>query len=76
MSEFKGKAGTIYVSKSKDSDEQPWEVWFEDFCILGTGDTKLEVLKDAVGHTADISDLISGAITELAATSAAGGELR
>lgn len=82
MSEFSGEAGTIYVSKSKDSDEKPWEVWFEDFCILGTGDSEIEALQDAKRQAESITQLVSNAIVgiltsgtdDAPATSAAGGE--
>lgn len=64
MSEFKGKAGRIYVEKADNVDDHKWEVWFEDFCILGTGNTEIDALVDAKGHTADIIGLISQGITE------------
>lgn len=67
MSEFKGEAGTIYIERSKDSDEKPFEVWFEDFCILGCGDTDLEALYGAAQHVRDISALIGEAIVKIGA---------
>lgn len=71
MSEFKGKAGTIYVEKD-DSNEKPYEVWFEDFCILGVGDSQQEALRDAVGHVRDIGTLVSEALKQAQAAVGSG----
>lgn len=65
ISEFKGKAGRIYVEKADDVDERHYEVSFEDLCILGTGNSELEALEDAVRHVADISTLVSEAIVSV-----------
>lgn len=65
MSEFKGKAGTIYVQQTTDENslnEKPFEVWFEDFYILGTGRSDIEALQDAKRHADDIVRLISDAV--------------
>lgn len=66
MSEFSGKAGTIYVEKSKyvADGESRWEVWFEDFCILGAGNTELEALLDAQRMTLEMGELVGHAIAE------------
>jgi len=68
MSEFKGKAGWIYIEKAHDVDEgdNQFEVWFEDFCILGLGKTELDALNDAWSHTGDIMVLISEARLKVA----------
>lgn len=64
ISEFSGKAGNIYIEEVDDDDDRPYQVWFEDFCIIGKGDTELEALNDAVAHVGDISRLVSEAIVE------------
>lgn len=74
MSEFKGKAGTIYtlIADDDDIDEggKKWEVWFENFCILGLGHTEKEALEDAIRHTENISTLISEALVTISTTDA------
>lgn len=64
MKEFRGKAGVIYVEQrpKQSEDDKPYEVWFEDFCILGNGDSDIEALQDARQHAEDIVSLISDAI--------------
>lgn len=66
MSEFKGKAGTIYIERSKLDSE--YEIWFEDLCILGKGKSDIEALQDAADHVKDIGHLISGAIVKTLTT--------
>lgn len=61
--EFSSKAGTIYLEKVKAGDRE-FEVWFEDFCILGTGNSEAEALRQAERHTADIGELIRQALSE------------
>lgn len=63
--EFKGDAGRIYVEKASGSDEKPYEVWFEDFHILGLGHTELEALEDAARMLADMDTLVIEAITQV-----------
>lgn len=67
MSEFKGKAGTIYTTKSNSvgADDPRWEAWLEDFCILGLGHTEHEALIDAKRHTTDIRNLIDQALIQV-----------
>jgi hypothetical protein len=63
MREFTGKAGNIYIQKCRNpKDDHLYEVWFEDFCIMGNGDSELEALRDASRYTGDILALISEAI--------------
>lgn len=69
MSEFKGKAGTIYIEKVKASDRE-YEVWLEDFCILGTGNTELEALQNAGQQAVNILEIIVRAMPEVATTEA------
>lgn len=57
-SQFKGRAGTIYLEESDDGE---CDVWFEDFCIIGQGKSRDEALKDAVRHLIDIGELVSAA---------------
>lgn len=65
MSEYRGKAGRIYVEQSEtEVDSHRYEVWFEDFCILGMGNSELEALEDAARHTQNIGTLIGHAIKE------------
>ena len=79
MSEFTGEAGTIYVNVSRDKNNNPvnrhFEVWFEDFCILGTGNAELEALRAARRQAFAIGGLITEAIekTIAATTVGAGG---
>jgi hypothetical protein len=74
VSEYKGKAGRIYTEVVDDDDidegGKKWEVWFEDFCILGLGHTEQEVLEDAIRHTEDLSTLISEALVSLSVAAA------
>jgi hypothetical protein len=65
--EFTGRAGNIEIRKADDGNDRPYEVWFEDFCILGDGDSALEALHDAWRHTGDIMALISEATLSVAA---------
>jgi hypothetical protein len=62
MSEFTGKAGTIYVEKSGGSRTTSYDVWFEDFYILGKGSPDVEALQDAKRHAQDIVRLIDNSI--------------
>lgn len=66
MAEYTGKAGHIYVEKSGDGQNDGYEVWFEDFCILGEGSSALEALKNAVVQTVDIVKLITEAAIDTA----------
>lgn len=74
MSEFKGNAGTIYTSSPSYTIESTspvrWEVWFEDFCIIGQGGTELEALRDAERITSGMNALVKKAVTETEARSA------
>lgn len=65
INEFKGKAGRIYVEKAGYDDRKPYEVWFEDLCILGDGDSEIEALRNAARHAADISILIAEALVTM-----------
>jgi hypothetical protein len=62
--EFTGKAGTIYLSKFKH-EGNPWQVWFEDFRIIGDGKSQREVLQDALLQAEGISALVSSALVTL-----------
>lgn len=73
MSEFSSQVGTIYISEADNVDEQRWEVWYEDLCILGVGNSEIEALNDAVGHVADIAHLVNMAIISTAVSAVAGG---
>jgi hypothetical protein len=79
MSEFKGKAGTIYVNASRDGNNErvngDFEVWFEDFCILGQGKSEIEALDDAWRHTGDIMALIADARIQMTSTENAANAL-
>jgi len=71
--EFEGKAGNICITR--ESDICPFEVWFEDFCILGDGNSELEALNNAWSYTGDIMALISEARLKIInATPAPSGE--
>lgn len=61
MAEFIGDPGSIYTERNPD-DDKPWNVWFEDFCILGDGNTESEALEAALRQTNDIATLINEAI--------------
>lgn len=65
MSEFKGDAGTIYTNKSDTPDLGRWEAWFEDFHIIGQGNTELEALQDAERMTQGMNLLVKEAITKI-----------
>lgn len=66
MSEFTGEVGTIYTNKSDSCDLGRWEAWFEDFNIIGQGNTELEALHDAERMTLGMNTLVKQAISELA----------
>lgn len=65
MSEFRGDVGTIYTNKSDTSDLGRWEAWFEDFNIIGQGNTELEAMHDAARMTLGMHVLVISAITKL-----------
>lgn len=67
-SEFKGKAGTIYVEKGGHDDREPYEVWFEDFCIIGTGHSEIVALNDTLRHVADMAELVADALRQMSST--------
>ena len=63
--EYTGEAGTIYVEEPDDgSTRDDYEVWFEDFCIIGTGKTESEALQSAAIHTGRLSTLILTAMVQ------------
>ena len=62
MSEFKGAAGTIYINDKPNSADAMYDVWFEDFCILGQGRTKIDALRDAARQVAQMATLIAEAV--------------
>jgi hypothetical protein len=70
MSEYSGKAGTIYVNVSRNNTpvNRCFEVWYEDFCELGSGATEVEALHNAFANTADILILISEATIKASET--------
>ena len=76
MSEFRGKAGRIFIEQADtEVDSHRFEVWFEDFCILGMGNSELEALNNAWTHTGNIMALIAAARIQLInAAHATGGE--
>jgi hypothetical protein len=55
--ELHGDAGNVYITR--DSDMDPFEVWFEDFCILGQGSSQLAALQDAALHVAQLALLLT-----------------
>lgn len=61
MSEFTGKAGTIYI-EPPDRSECQWRVWFEDFHIIGQGSSEIEALKDAERMTIEMTELVRSAM--------------
>jgi len=70
MREFQGKAGRIFIEKAGYDDRKAYEVWFEDLCILGDGDSELDALNEAWRHTGDILALISEATLSVSAAPA------
>lgn len=64
MSKFKGDVGTIYTEETEDSDKR-WQAWYEDFNIIGLGNTELEALRDAERVTGEMNQLCKNAILEL-----------
>lgn len=76
MSEYKGEAGTIYTEYADSTDGYRWEAWFEDFHIIGTGDSERSALEDAVRFTEQLGTLTKEALAKVIigddATSAAG----
>ncbi len=70
--DFGGTAGTLYLIKRSDID--PWEVWFEDFYMLGDGNSELHALNNAWSNAGDIMALISEArLKVIAAASTVAG---
>lgn len=71
--EFHGDVGGVYITR--DSDIDPFEVWFEDFYILGKGSSVPSALQDAALHAAQLSLLIATAMNRISnATPATSGE--
>lgn len=66
MTEYTGKAGHIYIEKSGERPNDGYEVWFEDFCILGAGASELEALQNAIRHTLQIAKLVTEAAIDAA----------
>lgn len=68
MSEYKGKAGTIYVIKADDGDidegGKAYEAWYEDHFILGLGHSEVGALEDSAQNAADIVSLVSEAVAK------------
>lgn len=64
------EVGTIYV---KHPGSQ-WEVWFEDFNIIGIGLTRVEALQDAIEHCEQLGQLVKTALATEPAQAASGGE--
>lgn len=58
--QFNGEVGTISIAK-KDGQ---YEVWFEDFNIMGQGDSEVEALQEAALHAAQLSLLITKVLTQ------------
>lgn len=56
---IRGKAGSIYIESSDDGE---CDVWFEDFCIIGQGKSRVEALQDAARHLVDIGELVKTAL--------------
>jgi hypothetical protein len=65
MSKYKSDVGTIYVTETKGADD-PWDVWFEDFHIIGQGKSEIEALQDAARYTAGLSLLIATSLASCA----------
>lgn len=63
MASFRGEAGNLYTEPPDETDDQ-WNVWFEDFVILGTGKTEMEALRDALQQTLAINQLVGSAINK------------
>ena len=72
--EFRDDVGSVYVTR--DSDIDPFEVWFEDFYILGKGNTVPEALADAALYASQLLLLIATAMIRVNsnATPAPSGE--
>lgn len=66
--EYKGEVGTIYFQRAKDVEGKEYEVWFEDFNIIGLGKTKMEALKDAAEFAVDLGKLVESAMAQEAAS--------
>lgn len=63
VNEFRSEAGNIFVTR--DSDIDPFEVWFEDFYMLGKGRSELEALQDAALTSAHVSLLLAMALNSV-----------
>jgi hypothetical protein len=59
--QLRGDVGNVFITR--DSDIDPFEVWFEDFHILGKGNSELEALQDAALHTAQLLLLLTTTMT-------------
>jgi len=66
IGEFSSDAGTLYLEYEEHEDE-PFQVWFEDFCILGQGATKVEAFRSAARQTAQIANLIAESVETVSA---------
>ncbi len=60
VAQFKGEGHTLYVIRENET----LEIWFEDFCILGSGPTVLEALKNADEFTDCLSALLRKSIEQ------------
>jgi hypothetical protein len=62
MSEHKGDAGTIYVTEAERSDSHRYDVWYEDFHIIGQGGSEIEALQDAAVYAKQLLELVDSAL--------------
>lgn len=60
--EVEGKIGTLYIRRDKASRE--YEVWFEDFHIIGQGPSEIEALRDAKRMTMEMTELVESAMND------------
>lgn len=66
MSEFSGDAGTIYVTEAEHVDNHRYDVWFEEFHIIGQGNSEIEALRDAAVYAKELLELITSALASYA----------
>lgn len=65
----KDEIGTVYIKNAAGT----YEVWFENFCIIGLGATRTEALEDAETFVTGLSELVKTALAGEPVQAASGG---
>ena len=64
MPEYHGEVGTLYVEKHYQTTtyDDHYQIWFEDFTIIGLGPSVIEALQDAHKFAIDLQEQVEKAM--------------